>query len=206
MKIELEELLPLDQIRQHTKTDDIPHVTDDLLRLYRKAAFEAAEKYTSLNWSGYRFVEQDASTRAHAKRWRRQNWLKLRYPASEGIVSLQVGKDTRILHVPVGARKVQLPIMHNAIDVQNCCNPCGNAANFGAIVRYNTGIKCKDEIPTGILLGCLKYIAWSVMNAGDEIMTARNEQMSSNGMIVGTNNAALASGALDEWRLYRNVT
>lgn len=48
---DLEELLPLALIRTHTKTDDVPHVTDEQLSLYRSASFEAAEKYTGLVYS-----------------------------------------------------------------------------------------------------------------------------------------------------------
>ena len=42
------ERLSIDMIRQHTKTDDVPAVTDDQLKLYRDAAIEAAEMYTGL--------------------------------------------------------------------------------------------------------------------------------------------------------------
>jgi hypothetical protein len=40
--------LSIDMIRQHTKTDDIPGVTDDQLLIYRASAVEAAEAYTGM--------------------------------------------------------------------------------------------------------------------------------------------------------------
>ena len=37
------ERLSIDMIRTHTKTDDVPAVTDAQLKMYRDAAIEAAE-------------------------------------------------------------------------------------------------------------------------------------------------------------------
>src|SRR5688572_13974020 len=45
---DLEKLIPISLIREHTKTDDVPAVSDDQLRLYRSASVEAAEQYTGL--------------------------------------------------------------------------------------------------------------------------------------------------------------
>ena len=50
--------LSLDVIRSHTKTDDIPGVTDEQLALYRAAAIEAAERYTGLLLAGQRTITE----------------------------------------------------------------------------------------------------------------------------------------------------
>src|SRR5262245_49243644 len=50
--------LSLDMVRQHTKTDDTPGVTDDMLSLYREAAIEAAELYTGMLLSGKKTVTE----------------------------------------------------------------------------------------------------------------------------------------------------
>jgi hypothetical protein len=46
--INWDEYVSIDLIRRHTKTDDIPAVTDEQLKLYRAAAVEAAEFYSGL--------------------------------------------------------------------------------------------------------------------------------------------------------------
>lgn len=54
----------------------------------------------------------------------------------------------------------------------------------------------------GILVGILKVVAWNVMNPGDVYMSVRNSIQSGETALRGTNNTALASGALELWTTY----
>ena len=44
--------LSIEMVREHTKTDDTPGVSDEMLRLYRQASIEAAEFYTGMLLKG----------------------------------------------------------------------------------------------------------------------------------------------------------
>jgi hypothetical protein len=48
----------------------------------------------------------------------------------------------------------------------------------------------------------LKYIAWAVENPGDVLNTVRDINASETRGTVGTNNGAVASGAVADWRQY----
>ena len=50
--------LSIGLIRTHTKTDDVPGVSDELLKLYRAAAVEAAEFYSGLVLSKRKVVTE----------------------------------------------------------------------------------------------------------------------------------------------------
>lgn len=201
MTPDLDAILPLDEIRRHTKTDDVPHVTDSQLELYRRAAFEAAELYTGMVLNGVRQIEENVDT---DKRPNRHGMIKhrTRYAVADGQIYVQSPNGHQSITVARGARSVMIPAMTQAID--GCCNPCGEN-NVGVIIRYSAGAKCADDVPAGIIIGMLKYIAWCVANPGDEIMTVRNRLGSSEQGLTGTNDGALASGAIDEWRHYRDV-
>jgi hypothetical protein len=60
--------LSIEAIRDHTKTDDIPGVTDQQLKPNRAAAIEAAEKCTGLLLSGQRTITEPIEGPAHPKR------------------------------------------------------------------------------------------------------------------------------------------
>lgn len=67
---------------------------------------------------------------------------------------------------------------------------------------YRSGFACADQVPAGVLLGILQYIAWIVEHPGDEVLSVRNTLSTRGDAIVGTNNVALVSGALETWRQY----
>lgn len=209
-RFDLDAILPINRIRQYTKTDDVPHVTDDMLRLFRKAAFEAAEEYTGLILSEQRVVIEAVSSP-----------LKLRFRVNTGMsythntqhpiadefvwyYGAHRNIGNRQLYVTPGTTTVRIPVTHIAIDASSCCGgPCNEPGiNWGMRIMYRAGYKCQDDVPAGILLGCLKFIAWSVMNPGDTVMTVRNRAGAGEAGIIGTNNGAWASGAIEQWRIY----
>lgn len=204
----LEDILPLEEIRQHTKTDDIPHVTDALLRRYRAAAFEAAQQHTGLS-IGERWVEQSAAFNRSDLIGGYASILKphrvrLNAPADQGVVYLVGRHQTQEIRVEKGARHVDIQPL--SIDLSgDCCSPCGSTQGPGDILRYQTGKSCGETLPAGVIMGVLKLMAWHVMNAGDEILTTRNRESMESGTMQGSNDAVVLSGALDEWRRYRRV-
>lgn len=200
-----EELLSMELIRAHTKTDDTPHVTDEQIDLYRQAGFEQAEKYTGRIFTGVASVQEMAETMG--TKFRRKNVLTLKYPTIDGIISVYGMRrmdETEVIMVPIGTRKVKLPVYHVALDVNDCCGGCGRGAtNFAMKLMYRAGTKNAKDIPAGVIAGILRYIAWSVSNPGDELLTVRNRLGTTETGLIGTNNAAWASGAIEAWRLYR---
>lgn len=200
--------LSIDMIRQHTKTDDIPGVTDDQLLIYRAAAVEAAEAYTSMLLSCQRMVTQSAEGPPMSRYGRTTYKIRLRYPVADGIVYFYGGKfgnDNATIRVPIGTRKLTLPVRYGMLDLSNCCDPCaqrgsGNV-NDGMMVMYKAGFKSANEVPNLVVLGCLQYIAWVIEHPGDEILTVRNRRDARSEGAQGTNNIAIASGALESWRL-----
>ena len=211
--------LSLDVIRNHTKTDDIPGVTDDQLSLYRAASLEAAEMYTGQLLSGQRNItepiEGAAQTRMPQPIWDGYGYRNrmsykhdLRYPSADGYVYLYGGpdpRDNRAFQVPIGARTIQVPIHTGCLDLSNCCDPCAtHHDNSGMMSVYKAGYKCVDDVPAGIVLGCLQFLAWIVEHPGDELLTQRNRKDNSTkiGGVSGSNNIAMVSGELEQWRLY----
>lgn len=205
--LDLETVLPIELIRQHTKTDDVPNVTDELLELYRSAAFEAAEKFTGVMWTGVATIQELAESKADRRMFRQYSILTLRYPSIDGIVNLfgSSGRDkiSETFHIARGTRKVRIPTRFEAMDVAECCSPGRGAVNFGLQLLYRTGTTDPKDIPEGLKLGCLKYIAWSQANPGDELLTVRNRLGTTETGLIGTNDAAWASGAIETWRRYR---
>lgn len=199
--MDLEAVLPIEAIRTHTKTDDVPTVTDAQLALYRAAAFEAAEQYTGRTWSRVRQIEEPLASPLRGGLTRPARYV-LEHEPADGIVTLSDGRTHQVLRVRPGNRRIQVPVMAWAPDA-GCCRPCDNSVNWGVSAYYLTGHCGKDQIPAGILLGCLKHIAWNVENPGDEINTVGTAQTLRVRMSEGTNNAAWGSGAIELWRQYR---
>lgn len=205
--IDLEKLLPISEIRTHTKTDDVPNVTDEQLRLYRKAAFEVCEKYTGRIFSEIKVIQEPISQVKRGRRFRPYYTHRLKYPSFDGVVYIfgtAYGQGDRQLNIGPGGRELRLEVLHGAIDASSCCGgPCaGDQYNYGMQAMYRAGVDCAENVPAGILMGCLKFIAWAISNPGDEIMTVRNREAGQSDGIVGTNNGAWASGAIEQWRIY----
>lgn len=204
---DLEALLPIALIRAHTKTDDVPNVTDEQLALYRQTAFEVCERYTGLLFTAIKVVTENVKSRSgHRNRGRATH--KLRHPSVDGIVHLYGsynGQNDRTMYIGVGEKEVAVPPVYPHIDLSSCCGgPCGGKSDdpFALKVMYRTGHDCKKPVPAGIILGVLKFIAWLITNPGDVIMTVRNRSSTGEMGIIGTNNGAWASGAIEHWRIY----
>lgn len=204
----LEEMLPLELIREHTKTDDVPSVSDTQLALYRRAAVEAAEQYTGMVFSGIKNITQTLDYPV-TRRDIMQGYFtyELDFPAVDGLVYMYGIGRVQQLRVLAKGRKVMVPIMAVSLDVSSSCcrGPCGNKgsiANPAARLTYQTGFKDMCDIPAGVKLGMLKYVAWSVTHPGDEIVAVRNRTITRSSLVDGTNNVAWASGAIELWRQY----
>lgn len=206
----LEEMLPLDLIRVHTKTDDVPSATDEQLALYRRAAVESAEQYTSMYFSGLKSIIQPVDKLVGMKDRRRGYFtLELDYPVAGDAVYVYGRGPTQRIQVAPNSRKVRIQVHAISLDVSSSCcrGPCdggntGFLANPGMKLTYQTGFKDICEIPAGIKLGMLKFIAWSITHPGDEILAVRNRSITRSSLVDGTNNVAWASGAIELWRQY----
>ena len=195
--------LSIDAIRQHTKTDDVPGVTDSQLAFYRSAAIEAAEHYTGRLLSGQRMVNEPVSTSSRARFGKYTYKHRLRYPVASGPVYLYGTGVTMKLTVSPGSHVIHVPYHTGMVDLSNCCDPCAvNAANSGMMATYLAGYACPAEVPAGIVLGMLQFIAWVVEHPGDEYFAVRNNLNASSPAIQGTSNIAAASGAIETWRQY----
>lgn len=201
--VDLEKVLPLAIVRQHTKTDDTPRVTNEMLSLYRSAAFESCEQYTGMVFTASRIVRENVTREGHRKRFRQHRTITLKYATVDDTVYLYGGGMLRpqaVLVTP-GSRHIRIPVIQEALDASSCCDPCSRGGeNFGVMVMYRTGILDATHVPAVVLLGCLKYIAWAIENPGDTVQTVKNRQSVGESGIVGTNNGAWASGAIEEWR------
>ena len=202
VSFDLDELLTIDAIRTHTKTEDIPSVTDEQLKLYRKAAFEQAELFTNLLLiKNIRREEVVTPPRRFIDDVRRTFTHRLKYAAAEPQVFVYGPGTKEMLSVDVGTHKVILPNRIFAHMVFDCCRPCSDGP--GAVrIMYLAGMKSINDVPAGIIVGVLKYIAWSVSNPGDVLKTVDNRRTVGQDFMKGSNDAAWASGAIDEWRKY----
>lgn len=206
----LDDLMPIDLIRVHTKTDDVPTNTDEQLLLYRKAAIESAEQYTSMVFSKSKVITETINISLTQRNYM-QGFVsfKLQHPSADGIVHLYGYGNTRLVNIQPRTRKIRIPISGLNIDLSSsCCSgPCGDVSDGGLYqssfkALYRTGFLQCSDVPQGIVLGCLKYIAWCITHPGDEILAVRNRTITRSSLVDGTNNVAWASGALELWRQY----
>lgn len=202
----LEEILPIEMIRVHTKTDDTPMVTDEQLALYRQTAFEQAELYTGRIITGIANVEEKDVFGYHLLEHRRPRLrIKLKFlPLDDYIMmTVQNGTATRI-QIPYHKRKVDVPLHTHLLNPFGCCKcVVGNEVGIEFKTVYHTGYKAREDIPSTLLYGCLKFIMWAVANPGDELLTVRNRMGTTETGLIGTNNGAWASGAIEHWMTYQ---
>ncbi len=196
--------LSIDQIRQHTKTDDIPGVTDEQLDFLRESALEVAQLYTGMLLTGQRTMVEPIEGPTVVRMNKPFYKHKLKYPVADGIVYLYGGRhpeDNRPFRVEKGTRTIRVPIRYDMLQAE-CCDPCLNRhMNADMMAAYKAGYACPDDVPSLIILGCLQFIAWVVQHPGDEILTVRNRRDARSEGAMGSNNIAIASGALETWRL-----
>lgn len=204
----LDSILSLDTIRVHTKNEDIPSVTDDQLILYRSAAFEAAELYTGLLLRrSQRREEFVKPPKKNFSDLRRVVSHTLKYAAAEPTIYVYGPGVRKMLTIEPGTRKVRLPGDIYSHLMFECCRPCGPDGDLGnASVRimYLAGFANEKAIPSGIIVGALKFIAWALGNPGDQMHTVDGRTSLGENFLKGSNDGAWASGAIDEWRRYVN--
>jgi hypothetical protein len=204
--LDWDNFISIDMIRAHTKTDDVPAVTDDQLRLYRKTAVEAAEKYTGLLLSKQITVTEPLAGPRRPKLGQMTYKHTLQWPVADGMVYVYGGRtpdENRNFMVPKNTRTISVPIRNGYFDLSNCCDPCSKWSMNGDLMAfYKAGFNCAEEVPAGVLLGILQFIAWVVEHPGDELLSQRNKMTQRETGAFGSNNIALASGALETWRQY----
>lgn len=201
----LEDILPLSLVRQHTKTDDTPAVTDELLEFYRQSAFDTAEQYTGRVWTRRENVIQDVPPDMRKSRVRSETrTIRLKSPATDGRVTFYGGSLSHPYEAftEPGSYRVRIPNFAEPFMINDCCAP--TACNqYGLKASYTTGVANPKDVPAGILLGVLRFIAWNITNAGDITLTVQGKQGFSGAIVQGTNNGAWASGAIEQWRMFR---
>lgn len=200
-EFDINSILGMDTIRTHIKADDTPQVTDDQLDLYRRAALEQAEQYSSLFLMKTRHITEKVRMPKNIQLRKSVRHI-LKYQPADQTVYVQTRAGSYMMHIEPGERKIYVLVQVNPMGGR-CCEPgFTGEEDSGTTVQYMAGFSDPSKIPAGIIQGCLKYIAWSVTNPGDVMMTVRNTQKANNMTIIGSNNAAWASGALELWRQY----
>lgn len=202
---DLEVMLPLSMIRDHTKTNDIPSVTDTQLILYRRAAVEAAQAYTGLLLTERRSIQEAIAPDGKSAYTRRrpQRKITVRHAFADPVAYIYgtAGTPPRAVNVNVGSRKAIVPILHGEFEINNCCDPCGKG-RYSDMIQYSAGFQCLTQVPAVLVLGCLKYITHVMENPGD-IVVATNEAGGKASGQIGLSqsaNPAVASGAIELWR------
>jgi len=165
-------------------------VTDDQLKLYRKAAFEAAEQYTGMVLKARRFITESVQQ----PRYEFQQYGLLPPNFSDPTAFFDGGR----VAVQVGSRRVRLP-RSMRIDLGGNCDGQSNAT---ALFGYYAGFAC-GALPAALILGVLKYIAHVIENPGDNVVQVSVAGGTTKGgaSTFQAADPALASGALMVWRV-----
>jgi hypothetical protein len=203
--LDLDKLIPMQMMRDHTKTNDIVQVTDTQLLFYREVAMEQAELYTGRFVHRLVSIAETVETDTGRMGFRESYQVKLSYTPLGGLVSIGTQGGTRHrTKVKKDDRVVKVPMFTGEITWNDCCRPCGGPmGNRGYQAFYDSGYRTEDDVPSTILYGCLKFITWAMANPGDELLTVRNRLGTTETGLIGTNNGAWASGAIEHWQGYR---
>lgn len=199
---DLEKVLSIEDIRSHTKTDDVPSVTDFMLKLYRKAAFEEAQAYTGLLVMGQLIITEDVNPPVFTYRGAQSNTFvhHTKYAVAQNFVWYYGLKQRRPDRIPVavGSSDIKLPRQFDDFGM-GCCNPCGSTSN--SRIQYVAGYSCITEVPATLLLGALKFISHVIENPGDFVtVQGTSGGKRASGDIAAAANPAWASGAIEMWR------
>lgn len=209
-----EQLLPMGLIRQHTKTDDVPSVSDELLELYRDSAIEAAQEYTGLLFRGQKQVTETVPPQRGRYSYLhegfampRQTVFHASHPFAQGIAYLYGLRATgvRRIAVDVGQTKAYIPFTETDFGINVCCNPCSDGGFSNLRIQYATGLSCVEEVPANFRLGALKYIAHVIENPGDIVLAvSQSGAARTTGVSVdAAANPVIASGAVEFWRVLK---
>jgi hypothetical protein len=219
---DIEKILSLDLVKVHCKIDDLPGITDSQLSLYRQASLEAAELYTGRKWVRRERIEQDIKSprfRTVAQAAIARLRVELDYLPINGIVNVygtgsqptfwlngmimpfmrQDYYSTIKLGPNIQSFEMQNDHMfYSAGITPNCSQFDRQFVQEGIKAVYIAGPP--EKVPAGIILGALKYIAWSIENPGDQFVPMVIRQV---GVTTVSNDPAISSGAIDEWRRHR---
>jgi hypothetical protein len=101
--------LTIDLIREHTKTTDVAHVTDNQLEHYRATAVEQCELYTGLIIGAPRFIQEQVP--AKTPRFRASTVpYRTKHPSTDGLVYYRSSSGlTGMTRIEPGTRKVEVP-------------------------------------------------------------------------------------------------
>lgn len=196
---DLEKIMPLDLIREHTKTQDVPTVSDIQLMLYRRASLEAAQKYTGMLFTERKVVTEVVYPPNNTHRRFFYHTTKFAFSLPFVYFYAHANEPVRQFPVNVGESKVRLPVLGANFGI-GCCNPCHEEQDSGKLM-YTAGHDCQNDLPAAIVLGALKYIAHVIENPGDVVSSVLEAGSLQTGRSVGSaNNPSLASGAIEIWR------
>ena len=150
-----EQLLPLNLIRNYTKTDDDFFVTDDELRLLRSAAFKELAKYNkSINLEGVKNIEQQVLLKMSAAGYVFDQKVSLTYPVSSPFVTVTFYNNLSInVKCAYNSRFIYLAFRDQTVNLAPC-----TIVSPSAILYYTTGTPCPETLDESIALGCLKFI------------------------------------------------
>lgn len=199
-------IVPLVLIRDHAKIDDVLTVSDAQLSLYRKTGIEQAERYTGLLIGKSQRVTETLNPPKNLGYDSRKGYRHtLQYPVATDLVyvygpGIQGHQGT--IRVTPGSTKIKLPNIFSSLDFSPCCGPNGGADSGLFNLMYLAGYTSESEVPGGVIAGILQFITWLVNHPGDEFLSVRNTLTARSGALEGTNNPAVASGALELWRTY----
>lgn len=190
-----ESILPLAAVRSHCRIDDVETVTDEVLKLYREAAFDTAALYVDIDLDPDPYTVETVpfpnNPKAHT----------LRYPAVDGIVTVDMGGGRAFnLVIPPGTQTVVVgpgvPVPGaNPLDCAICDSaPSTIPSNYLGIpeqpisLRYKSSACSGPSVPAGVKIGMLQMISWLVGHPGDSQDAAA---------------AARSSGAMATFRRHR---
>ena len=187
-----EKILSIQMIREHTKTDDVPSVLNAQLELYRQAAIEAAERYTGYLLAERQVVMDTVPLPRYSIVRPMPDYIlhytKYTFAKNTAFWLSSMGSSVTVVGVHVNQKTIRLPIDH--LCMMDGCSGCEMKPYPAGQLTYYAGFSCEADIPALIKLGMLKYIAHTIMHAGD----AMKEDL---------NNPAVDSGAVEIWRSFR---
>lgn len=198
--VNVADLLPMGLIRSHCKCDDTPNITDEQLELYREVAFEQAEMFTGKHWAGVKEIVEPVNRAQYDLINRRFGRVRIKSIPIDGMVMLVGAGHNAVFTLKAGTNYIDLADRKNswgnASQSAGCCSSCVTSNNQVGYRNftlempnwvYKTGVKCKEDIPAGIRLGCLQFIAWAMENPGD----------------IASPDSVRASGAMAQWNNYK---
>jgi hypothetical protein len=138
--------LSLAAIRNHTRTDDTPGVSDAQLELYRSTAAEGASMYTGYLWTK-RNISEPVAVPYDKLRFGKDSFVhRLKHPPNGETVYLLWRQASAADPGAPGSRKISLPFAYIA-QPHDQLNPFPNRTRASLTANYVSGFACADELP-----------------------------------------------------------